>query len=734
MSFASKVLYTGDGVVTDYNIPFSYISSSHVRVFVDEILQLNPMNYTLSGASTVSFGTAPGDESAIEIKRNTSPTAALVDFINGSVLNESDLDTAYLHNFYLSQEYADSFNEIINNALISIATGAGITETETDAVIAALVNEMLSDANAANLQARITDIDANAEAIITLGEGLQVQINTLAQGVAAVVYIQPNEPIPGVGGIPDPISDGARWYDSDDNNTAYIYILADLEWVNVSDPRVGTVVADLDILEAIALDPVTGLAAAHTAIVDEAFLRSTQDTAFGQTIALLGAETDAGAAFLLDLNTVKVGASETIADRFTSMSAATGQNAADIITEASVAATATGVVASDLTLLEASVGPDIAAAVLVETNARVTADGVVAASVTALTTEVDGNTASVVEHASSIDGIEAEYGVDITANGYVSGFRLVNGGTPGGSAFVILADKFAIVDPSGDPAETEYVPMQIVGGKVRFNANVEIDGDLMVSGTINGTALINGTLGSTQIGANAITTTQLNANAVTADKILAGAITAGKISVTSLASIESITGQLTVDTAGHIKGGQTAYNTGTGFFLGYDTDAYKFSLGNAASDHMTWDGTQLTVTGNIRSGLYTSGTNFTLAEDTGTYYSDSKTVWKTVTEFYITRDGVVTIQITADKDPEATTAPARNKFRILSDGVVQTTVEFTSAVILQTYDITVPAGATDIVVQVLSGQNTPGEGGGLNTTSIGPVRLQTSNIGGEYVV
>jgi hypothetical protein len=59
------------------------------------------------------------------------------------------------------------------------------------------------------------------------------------------------------------------------------------------------------------------------------------------------------------------------------------------------------------------------------------------------------------------------------------------------------------------------------------------------------------------------------------------------------------TGALTVDTAGHIKGGQTAYDTGTGFFLGYSTAAYKFSIGNSAGNKLTWDGSALAVTGSI---------------------------------------------------------------------------------------------------------------------------------------
>lgn len=77
---------------------------------------------------------------------------------------------------------------------------------------------------------------------------------------------------------------------------------------------------------------------------------------------------------------------------------------------------------------------------------------------------------------------------------------------------------------------------------------------------------------------------------------------ADNIIVTNLAAIKadlgSITaGNITLDTAGFIRGGQTAYNTGTGFFLGYSGNAYKFSIGNPAGNYLTWDGTNLLVKG-----------------------------------------------------------------------------------------------------------------------------------------
>ena len=52
------------------------------------------------------------------------------------------------------------------------------------------------------------------------------------------------------------------------------------------------------------------------------------------------------------------------------------------------------------------------------------------------------------------------------------------------------------------------------------------------------------------------------------------------LKVGKLESIVSSTGQLTINSDGHIKGGQTAYSTGNGFFLGYDINAYKLSIGS----------------------------------------------------------------------------------------------------------------------------------------------------------
>ena len=59
-----------------------------------------------------------------------------------------------------------------------------------------------------------------------------------------------------------------------------------------------------------------------------------------------------------------------------------------------------------------------------------------------------------------------------------------------------------------------------------------------------------------------------------------------------------VDGGVTLSDKGHIKGGQTDYNAGKGFFLGYVDGTYKFSIGSS-SQSLTWDGSALTIKGKL---------------------------------------------------------------------------------------------------------------------------------------
>jgi hypothetical protein len=71
---------------------------------------------------------------------------------------------------------------------------------------------------------------------------------------------------------------------------------------------------------------------------------------------------------------------------------------------------------------------------------------------------------------------------------------------------------------------------------------------------------------------------------------------------------------ITVSTSGYIKGGQTAYNTWDWFWLGYDSWAYKFSIGNA-NNYLTYDWTQIELYSNLSNAITLDyGSNMLLKE------------------------------------------------------------------------------------------------------------------------
>lgn len=123
------------------------------------------------------------------------------------------------------------------------------------------------------------------------------------------------------------------------------------------------------------------------------------------------------------------------------------------------------------------------------------------------------------------------------------------------------------------------------------------------------------------IAADSITANEIVANSITAAEIQVGSITADRLGVTELSAISADMGDLTAGTitlpsGGHVKSGQTAYDTGTGFWLGNDGST-KFSIGDSAADKLLWTGTTLEITGNITGSVITGGTIRT--DDNGDY-------------------------------------------------------------------------------------------------------------------
>jgi len=158
----SSTTHTGNGSTNAFAISFSFLTDSEVDVTVAGVLKTINTHYTISG-STVTFtsGNTPANGAAVKFQRDTDISAKKVDFSDGSVLTEVDLDTSNDQIIFAQQEITDK--------LASIEEGA--TGDQTAAEIRTLV-ESASDSNVFTDadHTKLNGIEASATADQTASE------------------------------------------------------------------------------------------------------------------------------------------------------------------------------------------------------------------------------------------------------------------------------------------------------------------------------------------------------------------------------------------------------------------------------------------------------------------------------------------------------------------------------------------------------------------------------------
>ena len=128
---ASFTNHTGNGTAGPFSISFSYLSEAEVDVFVGGVLKTITTHYTFTSATQITFtsGNEPANGAVIKIQRDTNIGAKKVDFNDGSVLTESDLDTQNDQLLFGLQELSDEY--VKRNGTQSI-TGNLVFEGSTD--------------------------------------------------------------------------------------------------------------------------------------------------------------------------------------------------------------------------------------------------------------------------------------------------------------------------------------------------------------------------------------------------------------------------------------------------------------------------------------------------------------------------------------------------------------------------------------------------------------------------
>ena len=99
--------YTAVASQTDYNFSFEYLRDEHVKVKVNGS-EVTNFTIVTSPVQLIRFDTAPAASAAIKIYRDSrGDFSPLVDFVDGSILTENELDESYKHNLFIGQEASE---------------------------------------------------------------------------------------------------------------------------------------------------------------------------------------------------------------------------------------------------------------------------------------------------------------------------------------------------------------------------------------------------------------------------------------------------------------------------------------------------------------------------------------------------------------------------------------------------------------------------------------------------
>lgn len=170
--------FTGDGTTTQWEFNFSggYIDQSHVKVLVIDPLGVETTpTYTWVGPNTISIVPAVASGSTLEVYRDTPKNLPLVDYTDGAIVSEKNLDTTAEQSVFVAAEVFDRFSDT-ENLVVGAATAA-VEAAERSAVAAGTA---ASDASAAQVSASNAAVSA-AAAQASLGN-IEADLDALVGG------------------------------------------------------------------------------------------------------------------------------------------------------------------------------------------------------------------------------------------------------------------------------------------------------------------------------------------------------------------------------------------------------------------------------------------------------------------------------------------------------------------------------------------------------------------------
>lgn len=192
--------FTGNGAQTSWNLNFSggYIRREHVKAYTQAADgQITELSFTWSGPNTIVISPPVAMGVRLYVYRDTPKSGPLVDFTDGAIINEYDLDMLARQTVFAAAEMVDRFDEAVeavgsvDEKLAAANAQLGLIQDEADKLEAEVASIREDIANAPNLVTNraIRDgsniIPASFRTNLQLGPAALLGVGTGANTVAA---------------------------------------------------------------------------------------------------------------------------------------------------------------------------------------------------------------------------------------------------------------------------------------------------------------------------------------------------------------------------------------------------------------------------------------------------------------------------------------------------------------------------------------------------------------------
>lgn len=200
-TYYSRVQYTGDGTLDPKAVTFPFILAAYVEVYINGVLKVDGVDYTWPSSTTIAPLAAWPVGALVEFRRNTPKATSLVNFADGSQLNEAALDLNTTQLLHVAQESIDAVGDNAQVYATQAAASAGTAATEA-------ANAAASAAAAASSElAAASDAAAAAASAASINPASLVH-NTGAESIAGVKTFSSSPVVPDATGSTEVASKG----------------------------------------------------------------------------------------------------------------------------------------------------------------------------------------------------------------------------------------------------------------------------------------------------------------------------------------------------------------------------------------------------------------------------------------------------------------------------------------------------------------------------------------------